>query len=38
VPMGSAARSLFTFHKANGNGKLDFSSLMRFYQDNESNA
>ncbi|MEA2118483.1 3-hydroxyisobutyrate dehydrogenase [Halovibrio sp. HP20-50] len=38
VPMGSAARSLFTFHKANGNGKLDFSSLMRFYQDNDSNA
>jgi len=38
VPMGSAARSLFTFHKANGNGKLDFSRLMRFYQDNESNA
>ncbi|MGM0857808.1 MAG: 3-hydroxyisobutyrate dehydrogenase [Pseudomonadota bacterium] len=38
VPMGSAARSLFTFHKANGNGRLDFSSLMRFYQDNESNA
>nr|WP_269457733.1 3-hydroxyisobutyrate dehydrogenase [Halomonas sp. hl-4] len=38
VPMGSAARSLFTFHKAGGNGKLDFSSLMRFYQDNASNA
>jgi len=38
VPMGSAARSLFTFHKANGNGKLDFSSLMRFYQDKDANA
>ncbi|MDQ7727584.1 3-hydroxyisobutyrate dehydrogenase [Halomonas sp. SpR8] len=35
VPMGSAARSLFTFHKARGNGKLDFSSLMKFYQDKE---
>lgn len=38
VPMGSAARSLFTFHKANGNGRLDFSSLMRFYQANDSQA
>ncbi|MGO3058462.1 MAG: 3-hydroxyisobutyrate dehydrogenase [Halomonas sp.] len=33
VPMGSAARALFTLHKADGNGKLDFSSLMQFYQD-----
>lgn len=38
VPMGSAARSLFTFHKAGGNGKLDFSSLMRFYQDKDGHA
>lgn len=38
VPMGSAARSLFTFHKANGNGKFDFSSLMRFYQDSDGSA
>ena len=35
VPMGSAARALFTQHKANGNGRLDFSSLMQFYQDKE---
>ncbi|WP_417862092.1 3-hydroxyisobutyrate dehydrogenase [Vreelandella venusta] len=35
VPMGSAARSLFTLHKAGGNGKLDFSSLLQFYQDKE---
>ncbi len=35
VPMGSAARALFTLHKANGNGKRDFSSLMQFYQDKE---
>ncbi|GEN27438.1 3-hydroxyisobutyrate dehydrogenase [Halovibrio variabilis] len=33
VPMGSAARSLFTLHKAKGNGKLDFSSLMKLYHD-----
>ncbi|MGP9631441.1 3-hydroxyisobutyrate dehydrogenase [Halomonas sp. AOP43-A1-21] len=33
VPMGSAARALFTLHKTDGNGKLDFSSLMQFYQD-----
>lgn len=32
VPMGSAARALFTQHKANGNGQYDFSSLMQFYQ------
>ncbi|WP_346798668.1 3-hydroxyisobutyrate dehydrogenase [Halomonas sp. Bachu 37] len=36
VPMGSAARSLFTLHKANGNGGLDFSSLMQFYQDKDA--
>ena len=35
VPMGSAARALFTLHKAGGNGKLDFSSLMQFYQDKQ---
>lgn len=35
VPMGSAARALFTLHKANGNGKRDFSSLMQFYQDKD---
>lgn len=35
VPMGSAARTLFTQHKANGNGQLDFSSLIQFYQDKE---
>ncbi|RUR31652.1 3-hydroxyisobutyrate dehydrogenase [Vreelandella nanhaiensis] len=38
VPMGSAARALFTQHKANGNGRLDFSSLMQFYQDKEGRA
>lgn len=38
IPMGSAARALFTQHKANGNGRLDFSSLMQFYQDKEGGA
>ncbi|RUR51284.1 3-hydroxyisobutyrate dehydrogenase [Vreelandella populi] len=38
VPMGSAARALFTQHKANGNGRFDFSSLMQFYQDKEGRA
>ncbi|MCS2610135.1 3-hydroxyisobutyrate dehydrogenase [Halomonas dongshanensis] len=32
IPMGSAARALFTLHKAGGHGKRDFSSLMTFYQ------
>lgn len=33
IPMGSAARSLFSLHKANGNGGLDFSSVLKLYQD-----
>ena len=33
VPMGSAARSLFSLHKAKGNGGLDFSSVFKLYQD-----
>ena len=33
VPMGSAARSLFSLHKANGNGGLDFSSVLKLYQE-----
>ncbi len=32
VPMGSLARNLYSFHNANGNGELDFSSLFEFYQ------
>ncbi|WP_264297494.1 MULTISPECIES: 3-hydroxyisobutyrate dehydrogenase [unclassified Halomonas] len=36
VPMGSAARALFTLHKANGHGRLDFSSLMTFYRDKKN--
>ncbi len=35
VPMGSAARGLFNLHRAKGNGALDFSSLIKLYQ-NES--
>lgn len=33
VPMGSAARSLFSLHKSKGNGGLDFSSLINLYKD-----
>lgn len=33
VPMGSQARALFTLHKVQGNGGLDFSSLLKLYQD-----
>lgn len=33
VPMGSAARALFNLHKSKGNGGLDFSSVLRLYQD-----
>jgi len=35
VPMGSAARSLFSLHKAKGNGTLDFSSVLNLYRDSE---
>ena len=35
TPMGSAARALFNLHKSAGNGALDFSSLIRLYQDTE---
>ncbi|WP_207063578.1 3-hydroxyisobutyrate dehydrogenase [Motiliproteus sp. SC1-56] len=35
VPMGSAARGLFNLHQAHGNGKLDFSSLLKLYQKGE---
>lgn len=35
TPMGSAARALFNLHKSAGNGGLDFSSLIKLYQDVE---
>jgi 3-hydroxyisobutyrate dehydrogenase len=35
IPMGSAARSLFSLHKAKGSGTLDFSSLLNLYRDSE---
>lgn len=35
TPMGSAARALFNLHKSAGNGSLDFSSLIKLYQDAE---
>lgn len=33
VPMGSSAKALFNLHKSKGNGGLDFSSIMKLYQD-----
>lgn len=33
VPMGSQARALFNLHKSKGNGGLDFSSVLKLYQD-----
>ncbi|OYD25457.1 3-hydroxyisobutyrate dehydrogenase [Oceanimonas baumannii] len=32
VPMGSAARALFSLHQVAGNGSLDFSSLFYLYR------
>lgn len=36
TPMGSAARGLFNLHKEQGNGHLDFSSLIGLYQPKSS--
>lgn len=33
TPMGSLAKSLYTQHKAKGHGGLDFSSVLKLYQD-----
>ncbi|SHF12801.1 3-hydroxyisobutyrate dehydrogenase [Modicisalibacter ilicicola DSM 19980] len=35
VPMGSQARNLFVQHAAQGSGRLDFSSIQRFYRAGE---
>ncbi|MGC3872956.1 3-hydroxyisobutyrate dehydrogenase [Halomonas sp. GXIMD04776] len=35
VPMGSQARNLYVQHAAQGNGRLDFSSIQRFYRAGE---
>lgn len=32
TPMGSQARALFNLHKSQGNGGLDFSSVIKLYQ------
>ncbi|WP_048307021.1 3-hydroxyisobutyrate dehydrogenase [Halomonas sp. PR-M31] len=32
IPMGSQARNLYVQHAAQGNGRLDFSSIQRFYR------
>ena len=31
TPMGSLARNLYVTHQRQGNGKLDFSSIFRFF-------
>ncbi|MEL0617503.1 3-hydroxyisobutyrate dehydrogenase [Cobetia marina] len=36
VPMGSQARNLFAQHAAQGAGRLDFSSIQRFYRCGEA--
>jgi len=33
TPMGSQAKALYNLHKAAGNGALDFSSILKLYQD-----
>ncbi|HAR08552.1 MAG TPA: 3-hydroxyisobutyrate dehydrogenase, partial [Cobetia sp.] len=38
VPMGSQARNLFVQHAAQGAGRLDFSSIQRFYRCGEADA
>ncbi|PXX97631.1 3-hydroxyisobutyrate dehydrogenase [Halomonas sp. LBP4] len=35
VPMGSQARNLFALHSAQGNGRLDFSSIQKLYRAGE---
>lgn len=32
IPMGAEARNLFALHAAQGNGRLDFSSIQRLYR------
>lgn len=32
IPMGSLARNLFQLHAGQGNGELDFSSILRLFQ------
>ncbi|MDW5378074.1 3-hydroxyisobutyrate dehydrogenase [Halomonas sp. HP20-15] len=38
IPMGAQARNLFALHAARGNGRLDFSSIQRFYRPGEQDA
>lgn len=38
VPMGAQARNLFVQHAAQGAGRLDFSSIQRFYRMGEADA
>jgi 3-hydroxyisobutyrate dehydrogenase len=38
VPMGSQARNLFALHAAQGNGRLDFSSIQKLYRAGEESS
>ncbi|MEQ5836768.1 3-hydroxyisobutyrate dehydrogenase [Marinobacter sp. NFXS9] len=35
IPMGSLARNMYALHGQQGNGRLDFSSIQRFYRGEE---
>src|SRR5690606_41767146 len=32
TPLGELARNLYSLHSANGNGRLDFSSIVKLYE------
>jgi len=36
IPMGAQARNLYALHAGGGNGRLDFSSIQRFYRKDET--
>jgi len=36
IPMGAQARNLYALHASQGNGRLDFSSIQRFYRSGDS--
>ena len=38
IPMGAQARNLYALHASQGNGRLDFSSIQRFYRAGDSDA
>ena len=38
TPLGELARNLFSIHSQQGNGQLDFSSILRLYQSEDSSS